>query len=469
LALARHYLDKLRAWENLYIQGGVGVEQALTCYDKDRGHVEQLQAWVAKKAAVSDEAAHLCNIWPQAGPYILRLRLSPAQHITWTEAALTAARRLNHRDMEAQHLGQLGNAYIWSGQAQRALECYEQALEVGRALDNPTFEATTLGNIGMAYGHLGRMDASIVYIEKQRDIAEKINDDRLQNLALNNLGIAYAKIGNNTLASAAYRQSLSLAEQRSDFLLQSYTLNGLGCVYRQVGQTHEGLRCHQESLRIKRVLGDQRGIVNSLVNIALIYLDLNDPKLAIEHCQEGLRSLEYTVDASHHQGDRRTKSTILETLGIAYERSGDIPRALVCHEESVHLAQEVQDRLGVSSTLAWLGKALVSAGQSEQGLASCEQALEIAQAIQGRLESGLAHFHASLALYALGRPREAFIRAQTAAHIFEDIHSPEVHRVHEVLLTWGTAGPTPALNQHNRPSPEQKQLNDAGYSGYRPG
>ena len=53
-------------------------------------------------------AAELCKSYPNAGTYVLDLRLHPREKIAWLERGVLAARRSKDRTMEGAHLGNLG-------------------------------------------------------------------------------------------------------------------------------------------------------------------------------------------------------------------------------------------------------------------------------------------------------------------------------------------------------------------------
>src|SRR5205085_1600583 len=99
-----HYLLLLWTAKDLYKKGGEAITDGLTLFDNERVNIEAGQAWAAARFTGDEQAARLCNEFPNAGAYVLNLRQHPRDEIRWLEAALHAARKLNDRKREGVHL-----------------------------------------------------------------------------------------------------------------------------------------------------------------------------------------------------------------------------------------------------------------------------------------------------------------------------------------------------------------------------
>jgi tetratricopeptide (TPR) repeat protein len=158
---AAHYAQALSAADDLYLKGGERVLAGLRLFDQERANIEAGQSWAAARAETDDEAARLCDDYPNAGVYVLELRQHPRDQIGWMEAALAAARKLENRANEGVHLGNLGNAYADLGAPRRAIEFYEQYLSIAREIGDRRGEGQALGNLGNAYYALGETRQAI--------------------------------------------------------------------------------------------------------------------------------------------------------------------------------------------------------------------------------------------------------------------------------------------------------------------
>src|SRR5215470_18661874 len=137
LTLARqrfsaHYQSVLHEADALYEQGGESLRRGLGLVDLEWRNIQEGQVWAATHVDDDHAARELCNSYPDAGRYVLELRQRPRERIRWSEAALTAAQKLNQRNAAVRHLVALGDSYNDLAEVHHAMGCYEQALEISR-------------------------------------------------------------------------------------------------------------------------------------------------------------------------------------------------------------------------------------------------------------------------------------------------------------------------------------------------
>src|SRR3990172_7743424 len=90
---AEHFETVLRSAKELYLQGGEHVFRGLALFDLERANIEAGQAWAEALVGTDDAAARLCSGYPDAGIYVLTLRIHQRERIKWLGAALAAGRR----------------------------------------------------------------------------------------------------------------------------------------------------------------------------------------------------------------------------------------------------------------------------------------------------------------------------------------------------------------------------------------
>ncbi|MGC9397498.1 MAG: tetratricopeptide repeat protein [Anaerolineae bacterium] len=192
---AEHYLQVLWKADALYKQGNEGIVAALALYDRESHNIHAGFAWASFPPSVPPGGgevkegktpasppvggtergrAALCSAYPDAGVYILTLRLHPREKIRWLEAALRAARALGRRDAEGVHLGNLGNAYAALGDARRAIEYHEQALVIDREIGDRRWEEAGLSNLAQAYLALNNVSKARELYEQALHIGKEI-------------------------------------------------------------------------------------------------------------------------------------------------------------------------------------------------------------------------------------------------------------------------------------------------------
>ena len=119
---AAYYEQVLRHTRELYKQGNDFILQGLALFDREWINIQAGQQWAAANAQDNEKTAQLCSAYPDAGAYVLTLRLHPRDYIHWLQDALAAARQLKNRAVEGAHLGNLGLAYADLDETRKAIE-----------------------------------------------------------------------------------------------------------------------------------------------------------------------------------------------------------------------------------------------------------------------------------------------------------------------------------------------------------
>jgi len=171
---AFHYKDMMEVADGLYLKGGDKILLGLELFDLEWEHIRLAQMWISENIAESNDIAKLAMFYPVASVYCLDLRLTPIQQIEWLTAAITAARKLNRKDLEVAHLGNLGNAYYTWGDAKKAIGFHEQALIIAREIGDRYGEGIELFNMGLSLYRLEEKDRAIEFVKRALDIYEAI-------------------------------------------------------------------------------------------------------------------------------------------------------------------------------------------------------------------------------------------------------------------------------------------------------
>ena len=424
-----YYRELLAAADKLYLQGGKSIQEALALFDREDENIVSGYAWAANNAGVSSPPAELCMRYPNAGAYMLDLRLHPMKRISWLEAALAAARKLKDRAMQGVHLGNLGNAYVALGQARKAIECYEQAVVIARGIWDRRNEGVWLGGLGIAYKNLGEAGKAIEYYEQALTIASEIGDRRGEGNALGNLGLAHADLGEARKAIEYYKQRLTIAKEIGDRRGEGNVLGNLGMAYADLGETGKAIEYYKQHRAISREIGERRGEGNALGNLGNAYADLGEAGKAIDY-------YEMALAISREIGDRRGEGVDLGNLGQAYIDLGQTRKAIEYLQQALAIAREIGDKRNEGVWLGDLGIAYKNLGEPRKAIEFCEQQLVITRDIGDRRGEANALFNSSLTLHQLGEHSEAIEKAEDALQIYEQIESPVADRVKQQLAEW---------------------------------
>jgi len=121
---ATYYQELLWKANNLLLQGKDSTHRGLQLFDLEWTNIQRGQNWTATNADEDIEAARICSNFAWTGD-ILSLRLHPQENVRWLLAALSAARRLESKEAQGAHLGNLGIAYKNLGEPRKAIEFHE--------------------------------------------------------------------------------------------------------------------------------------------------------------------------------------------------------------------------------------------------------------------------------------------------------------------------------------------------------
>jgi tetratricopeptide (TPR) repeat protein len=210
---AEHYKNALSAFDELYMKGGKDVLAAMQLFDLEEANIMAGHAWAEMNLEANSSAAELCRSYPDAGVYVLDLRLHPRQKISWLESGVEAARRLKDRAAEGVHLGNLGVAYAALGDAKKAIEFYEQRLVIAREIGDRRGEGNALGNLGNAYAALGDAKKAIEFHEQALVIDREIGDRLGEGNAMWNMSLSQNKLGQRAEAIDYAKSALKIYEQ----------------------------------------------------------------------------------------------------------------------------------------------------------------------------------------------------------------------------------------------------------------
>jgi tetratricopeptide (TPR) repeat protein len=295
---AEHYLAMLGFSDKIFLEGGEKMKQGLALFDREWENIEAGWEWAKSRMETDDSAARLCSDYPDAGVYCLGLRQHPKDRVVWLEVALEAARKLEDRQAEGAHLGNLGNAYSDLGEVRKAIEFYEQHLAIAREIGDRRGEGADLGNLGSAYYRLGEVRKAIGFYEQYLAIAREIGDRRGEGADLGNLGIAYADLGEVRKAIEYYEQRLDIAREIGDRQGEGNALGNLGNAYSNLGEVRKAIEFYEQALEIAREIGDLLGEGNVLHNLADELSEIGRLDEAIAHAERAAQIFEQ-IESPH--------------------------------------------------------------------------------------------------------------------------------------------------------------------------
>lgn len=318
--------------------------------------------------------------------------------------------KLDDPRLAQNNLGELGSAYAYLGEMDKAIACQERALLIARRTNDRVNEGVWLTNLGNRYVNLGQTPRAVPYYEQALVIARDQRDRRAEALNIASLGTCYAYLGQMEKALECYDQGRSIARELNDLSMEGFCLSNLGNVYASLGQATRAIAAHDQAIEIARQMGSRVEEARRLGSLA-------DALIIGEHYAEAIENLKLGLELDEETGSARGKNYKSVSLARAYLFMDDLEQARAA-ADAARLYDTPQNN---HNALVTLGVVAARQGDSEvaqeaftEAIAQARQALEHNQRNQDALAAqGLAF--SGLTLLGVG-PRAVNIEAALTAY-----------------------------------------------------
>ncbi|WP_199340957.1 CHAT domain-containing protein [Nostoc spongiaeforme] len=316
----------------------------------------------------------------------------------------------NHQ-AEADKLWLKGIEQFDNIQFPAALQSWEQALSLYRKNKDRQSEGRILGNIGIAYSYLYNYNKAIDSLQKALLIAQEIKDRQGESLALGYLGFihSYYLFRDYQKALEYYTRSLDIAKEIKYRQGELWNLENLGDFYfyytyltwkHAIIFDRKAIESYEQSLAIAKEINDYQGQVSALMNLYKSYLTLVDYPTAIKYKQEYLDLIKKLPKPllTNLLSPLRTSQALAQTkdyrkaeaerlIGegfIFYRRALSIEEVLESWQQALTLYKEIKDQYGESKTLRYLGMSYIDLGDFPTAIDYFQQSLAIARKAKDR-------------------------------------------------------------------------------------
>lgn len=290
--------------------------------------------------------------------------------------ALETATRLGYARGQADAFYQLGYVYFRLGTFTEAIDHYRQALDLYHVLGADEQVGFCLVRLGKAMDRSGRYEEAEAALTKAIAQLEETSSARGVAEARNDLGLLYWSRGYYASALPQYQQALQTWESL-DPLRTARTLNNIGTIYFQLGRYENALKVYKRSLKVRRELGDDRGVALVLNNIGLAYQEWG----FLDHAYEVYQDAHALVDTM------RTDMVLgytLNNLGTVLQARGLYAEALDHYQRSMRVYETIDNQGGRVLNLISIGKLYHEQGRSDEALQFLHAAYEQARAAGNR-------------------------------------------------------------------------------------
>ena len=229
-----------------------------------------------------------------------------------------------------------------------ANEYLNSAGSVGEALALKRAKATSLNNIGVAYDYQGNYDKALEYYIKSLRVNEIIEDKQRIATSLNNIGVIYYYQGNFHETLKYYKRALKLREELEDQPGIAGSLNNIGLLYiNQVDRSNDpenlgnAIDYLLKALEIKQKLGEPRSIARSLGNIGTVYKFRAELTENPEDYNTALKYHRLSLAVFDSLEDKKGMSIAYSDIADVHHRMGKNHLSLKFYKMALTIAKEV--------------------------------------------------------------------------------------------------------------------------------
>ncbi len=251
------------------------------------------------------------------------------------------------------------------------------ALNKARQLKDDFRTGKANQGLGVCYDYKGDLDSCLYYLNEAFAIFIRTNRKDYQSHTLTDKALAYYYRGNYELALRSHFAALELRKVLGDnkFLAQTY-LN-LGLVFRSKKDYSNAIKFYTQSYNIKKTNSDEQGMLNSLINIGAAYQ--SDGKFDSAYAY-GLQSLQLATKLNKSEDILASKVNIAAALINLKKPDAALPYLLAVEKSTERNNKKILITIAESSGDMYLQKngvdAAIAAYQKGLTLARSNNRLE---------------------------------------------------------------------------------------------
>ncbi|XP_057289993.1 G-protein-signaling modulator 1-like isoform X1 [Hydractinia symbiolongicarpus] len=292
---------------------------------------------------------------------------------------------------------QLGNAYFYLQEYEKALEFHRHDLTLARTLGDRLGEAKASGNLGNTLKVLGKFDEAIFCCTRHLDTSRELKDKIGEARALYNLGNVYHAKGKHLgrsrhrdpgnfpfevqqaleRAVEFYEANLILVNELGDRAAEGRAYGNLGNTHYLLGNFDKAVQYHEERLLIAREFQDKAAERRAFSNLGNAHVFLGEFEIAVEYYKK-------TKELAQELNDKAIEAQACYSLGNTCTLLKRYNLAVDYHLEHLNFAKTLKDRVGEGRAYWSLGNAYTALGQHSEALTYAEKHLFVSKEVGDR-------------------------------------------------------------------------------------
>lgn len=245
---------------------------------------------------------------------------NPDSTIYFSLKGIEFSKKINYKNGLAFASLNIGHAYYFKGQYQKAKQNLDHAIKLFVSLDNKKGLAECYVFYAQMLNYQADYKTSLIYLSKALEINKLQKNDLAIAECYNHFGLTYFNQGKLLLALDYYYKALSVYVRERNNLQTASIYNNIGDVLQNLDAYPLALTNYQKALNEARKVYDLHEIGNAYENIGEIYLAQNKYDEAINYL---LKANQIAIKMDNKNGI----SYVNADLGLCYAHKNDFSTA----------------------------------------------------------------------------------------------------------------------------------------------
>lgn len=261
-------------------------------------------------------------------------------------------------------------------------------------------------------------DSANILAQQLEKLAKQKENKKWEAGAMNVQGASFWVRSDFAPALELFLKSIKLFEEINFQKGVANSLHNIANIYNQQGNFKEAMENYLRSLKIREEIGDKKGIASSLNSLGGIYKAQGNSKKALEYFERSLILQE-------EFGSKQHIANALANIGSIHDELGNLKEALKYCDRSLKLREEIGDKNGMSSSLLTLGNINYSQDSIKKTLECYNRSLQLREEIGNK--EGVSQSLTVLALFYSnqGKFREALNYSTKALILAQELGLPK--------------------------------------------
>ena len=367
--LATEFMNVLENAHSHIEKGNKEAIKGFRLFDLELENIKAGMEWSRKYFEKDKDAAQICSAYIENGASLISKRLSPSECIQWFEAAIKSAKQLGDKDIERNHLLNLGAQYVLLGKVQEATNTLQNAVSLCKKEGDSEGQITALQHLIKLNLHANNYALAINYLEESIELVGNGNDAEEFKL-LTQLTKACTQNQEYNKAVHVGERAMELVSANEDKSLSLTLFHSLGESYMKTKESGKALANFELALELCK------NIPNHPLKPELFKLTAETTVLTGD-VSSALKTLMKGLDIIRKEKNLAAEGGLLIQIAEIHIQNQSEDQSFTYLEEALNLSKKIKDRPMGGKVLWMWGQALAKSGNISLAISQGVEALKI--------------------------------------------------------------------------------------------